>query len=113
MLTWERARALLRSRFKMREPVTGGVCRTLVASQPHVVVERKEGGWFRLRRLSPVECERLQGFPDGWTECGLTKEGELVRLNDRRRYILLGNAVTVPVAEFLGKRLLEVFRSSL
>ncbi|MEM4213943.1 MAG: DNA cytosine methyltransferase [Candidatus Methanomethylicaceae archaeon] len=93
----------------MREPVYGDVCRTLVASQPHVVVERKEGGWFRLRRLSPVECERLQGFPDGWTEHGLTKEGELIRLSDRRRYVLLGNAVTVPVAEFLGRRVRDVF----
>jgi len=107
LLGWEEERSLLRSRFKMREPVTGGVCRTLVASSPHVVVERREGGWFRLRRLSPVECERLQGFPDGWTEMGLTADGMRVRLSDHRRYVLLGNAVTVPVAEFLGRRILE------
>ena len=47
----------------------------------------------------PVECERLQGFPDGWTERDAA--GELVI--DRHRYRTLGNAVMVPVAEFLGR----------
>jgi len=51
----------------------------------------------RVRRLTPVECERLQGFPDGWTE----------GVSDTQRYKLLGNAVTVNVVEFLGKRILE------
>jgi site-specific DNA-cytosine methylase len=37
----------------------------------------------------------------------LTESGEVVELSDRRRYALLGNAVTVPVAEFLGRRVLE------
>jgi DNA (cytosine-5)-methyltransferase 1 len=51
-----------------------------------------------VRRLMPVECERLQGFPDGWTD------GE----TDSARYRLLGNAVCVPVAEWIGARLLKV-----
>ncbi len=51
------------------------------------------------RRLTPVECERLQGFPDGWT----------AGLSDSARYRLLGNAVAVPVAEWLGKRLKNLF----
>lgn len=51
-----------------------------------------------VRRLTPVECERLQGFPDGWTE------GQA----DSSRYRQLGNAVCVPVAEWIGKRLLDV-----
>ncbi|MEM3485915.1 MAG: DNA cytosine methyltransferase [Candidatus Methanomethylicaceae archaeon] len=66
-------------------------------------------GGFRLRRLSPVECERLQGFPDGWTEYGLTEDRDIIRLSNRRRYVLLGNAVTVSVAEFLEKRIIETF----
>ncbi len=48
-----------------------------------------------IRRLTPTECERLQGFPDGWTE----------GVSDTQRYKCLGNAVTVNVIEFLGHRL--------
>ena len=46
-----------------------------------------------IRRLTPLECERLQGFPDGWTN----------GLSDTQRYKCLGNAVTVPVVEFIAK----------
>lgn len=49
-----------------------------------------------VRRLTPVEHERLQGFPDGWT----------AGLSDTRRYRVLGNAVTVNVAEWIGKRII-------
>ena len=48
-----------------------------------------------VRRLTPTECERLQGFPDGWTE----------GLSDSARYRALGNAVCVPVVEWIGKRI--------
>jgi site-specific DNA-cytosine methylase len=44
-----------------------------------------------VRRLTPTECERLQGFPDGWTE------GQ----SDTHRYKQMGNAVAVPVVEWL------------
>lgn len=54
---------------------------------------------YRIRRLTPVECERLQGFPDGWTE----------GISDTQRYKCLGNAVTVNVIKFLGDRLKEAF----
>jgi site-specific DNA-cytosine methylase len=50
-----------------------------------------------VRRLTPTECERLQGFPDGWTQLGDTA--------DSRRYSALGDAVTVSVAEWIGARL--------
>jgi len=49
----------------------------------------------RIRRLTPIECERLQGFPDGWTE----------GLSDTQRYKCLGNAVTVNVIEAIVKHL--------
>ena len=45
----------------------------------------------QVRRLTPLECERLQGFPDGWTE------GQ----SDSTRYKQMGNAVAVPVVEWL------------
>ena len=46
-----------------------------------------------IRRLTPVECERLQGFPDNWTKYG--KDGELI--SDTQRYKCCGNAVTTNV----------------
>lgn len=48
-----------------------------------------------VRRLTPVECERLQGFPDGWTD------GQ----SDSTRYRQLGNAVAVPVVRWIGERI--------
>lgn len=50
-----------------------------------------------VRRLTPTECERLQGFPDGWTFG-----------SDSARYKQLGNAVAVPCAEWIGRSLMEV-----
>lgn len=50
---------------------------------------------MRIRRLTPTECERLQGFPDGWTE----------GISDTQRYKCLGNAVTVNVVYEIAKRL--------
>jgi DNA (cytosine-5)-methyltransferase 1 len=58
---------------------------------------RQIAGGFGVRRLTPVECERLQGFPDGHTE------GQ----SDSARYRQLGNAIAVPVAEWLGRRIAE------
>jgi len=57
-----------------------------------------------IRKLTPIECERLQGFPDDWTRWGLTGDGERVEISDTQRYKMLGNAVTVNVAEFLAGR---------
>lgn len=69
-----------------------GVAWTLGGSKTDVMHEQS------IRRLTPVECERLQGFPDGWTS----------GVSDTQRYKCLGNAVTVNVIKFLGKKLLEV-----
>lgn len=56
-----------------------------------------------LRRLTPTECCRLQGFPDNWNAFGA--DGK--QISDTQRYKQLGNAVTVPVAEWIGKRIIE------
>lgn len=50
----------------------------------------------KVRRLTPTECERLQGFPDGWTEGA----------SDSQRYKMLGNAVTVNVVYEIAKKML-------
>ena len=64
------------------------------------------------RRLTPEECEGLQGFPPGWTIPYNVKGSE--EDLDSLRYKALGNAVSVPVAEWLGNRLAEsVTRQSL
>lgn len=53
-----------------------------------------------VRYLTPLEWERLQGFPDGWTD----------GLSDRARYNQMGNAVTVNVAEWVAKRMKTLFK---
>lgn len=58
-----------------------------------------------LRRLTPIECERLQGFPDNWTMWGLF-DGEIKPISDAQRYKMLGNAVSVAVVKAVGERLL-------
>lgn len=60
-----------------------------------------------VRRLTPVECERLQGFDDDWTAWGISETGEVVEQADTTRYRQLGNAVTRTVARWLGKRIVE------
>ncbi len=57
-----------------------------------------------LRRLTPIECERLQGFKDNWTSKGLF-DGETKEISDSQRYKMLGNAVSVPVVEAIAMRL--------
>lgn len=54
-----------------------------------------------IRRLTPIECERLQGFPDGWTEYGA--DGE--KISDTQRYKMMGNAVTTNVVTAVAERL--------
>ena len=49
-----------------------------------------------VRRLLPIECERLQGFSDGWTD--------IASSSDAKRYRAIGNAVAVPVIEWIGRR---------
>ena len=53
----------------------------------------------QVRRLTPLECERLQGFPDGWTE------GQV----DTHRYKQMGNAVAVPVVEWIVQGICDTF----
>jgi len=57
----------------------------------------------KIRRLTPNECERLQGFPDDWTRYGA--DGK--EISDTQRYKMCGNAVTVNVIEYVMKRLFK------
>jgi len=59
---------------------------------------------MQVRRLTPTECERLQGFPDGWTTEGVDDRGTVKQQADGPRYKQMGNAVTVNVAEWIARR---------
>lgn len=65
-----------------------------------------------VRRLTPMECERLQGFPDGWTDIGdwvkTDKRGREIKVKgsaDSPRYKALGNSIALPFWDFLAKRI--------
>ena len=60
----------------------------------------------KIRRLTEIECERLQGFPDDWTKYG-NYEGKIKEISRTQRYKMLGNAVSVPVVKAIAKRLIE------
>jgi DNA (cytosine-5)-methyltransferase 1 len=61
---------------------------------------------FRVRRLTPTECEQLQGFPIGFTEKGYDAVNDnMVTISDTQRYKMLGNAVTVNVVTQIARRL--------
>ena len=57
-----------------------------------------------VRRLTEIECERLQGFPDNWTQYG-DYNGKIRRISKTQRYKLIGNAVTVDIVTMIAKRL--------
>lgn len=66
-----------------------------VGRTSHVVQDLSSG---RLRVLTPLECERLNGFPDGWTDTGMP---------EKMRYFCMGNALVVPLVKRIGIALLN------
>jgi DNA (cytosine-5)-methyltransferase 1 len=60
---------------------------------------------FQIRRLTEVECERLQGFPDNWTKFG-NYDGVIKEISRTQRYKLCGNAVTVDIVELIARKIL-------
>lgn len=60
-----------------------------------------------VRRLTPLECERLQGFPDGWTDIGdyTDSKGKTRKTSDAARYRALGNSIALPPWKWVLKRL--------
>lgn len=72
-----------------------GISPTLTTADRHAVAYAKHTGKYRVRRLTPTECERLDGFPDGWTKTGASGK----EISDNARYMALGNSIAVPCAE--------------
>ena len=58
-----------------------------------LVMDTAEQNGQLIRRLTPLECERLQGFPDGWTD--------IPNASDSARYKALGNSVAIPCVEYV------------
>lgn len=62
-----------------------------------LICQQAEACAHLIRRLTPLECERLQGFPDGWTD--------IPGASDSARYKALGNSVAIPCVEFIMSRI--------
>lgn len=62
-----------------------------------------------VRRLTPLECERLQGFPDGWTDIGewIDSKGKKHKEADSPRYKALGNSIALPFWEWMAQRITD------
>ena len=76
------------------------------------VVAISDGSQWVVRRLTPTECERLQGFPDGWTDIGewVDSKGKKRKCTDGNRYKAIGNSMAVPCMRFIAERIEEVQR---
>ena len=81
-------------KFASSKTRRGRVGKGIAATLDHDTQQGVVDG-MSVRRLTPLECERLQGFPDRWTE----------GLSDTRRYQCLGNAVSVPIVTAVAKKL--------
>ena len=68
-----------------------------------LVCQKSETYAYLIRRLTPLECERLQGFPDGWTD--------IPGASDSARYKALGNSVAIPCVEFIMGRIAAALRA--
>ena len=91
------------TRDEVREMEVAGA----LAAQPGAKQQSYVRNNMQVRRLTPVECERLQGFPDNYTQIpwgGKRKE----LCPDGHRYKAVGNSMAVPVMRWIGKRLLDV-----
>lgn len=78
-----------------------GTATTLTAQEK----ERPLVGASIVRRLTPKECERLQGMPDDWSRYGINENGEVYELSDSARYRLQGNGIATPFWRWLMKRI--------
>jgi len=68
----------------------------MTAGGQHAVASAARSGYI-VRRLTPTECERLQGFPDGWTAA----DADGKPISDSKRYMMLGNSVAIPCVAFV------------
>lgn len=82
----------------------GQVCGAMLASRGGKQLQAVTDGWV-VRRLTPLECERLQGMPDGWTRVPY-RGRPAEECPDGPRYKAIGNSMAVPVMRWIGRRIL-------
>lgn len=80
---------------------------TLSTRNEQSLFDPGSGPRYVVCRLTPVECERLQGFPDGWTD---VPDFDGKPMSDAQRYKQLGNSMAVPVMRWIGERMLDADR---
>ena len=78
-----------------------GTATTLTAEEK----DRPMAAQSVVRRLTPLECERLQGMPDDWSKYGVNEKGEVYELPDSALYKLQGNGIATPFWKWLLKRI--------
>lgn len=92
----------------------GDICQTLSQqlgtggnNQPFVVGEEMEKKKLAVRRLTPLESERLQGLPDGWTDLGdwTDSQGKVHKAADAPRFRAIGNGIATPYWKWICKRI--------
>ena len=70
-----------------------------------ILIREREMADSIVRRLTPLECERLQGMPDNWSKYGINEKGEVYELPDSARYRLQGNGIATPFWKYLLKQI--------
>ena len=102
-LTASHEHPIVMGSHKQHSGIAEDVCTTLTAQEK----ERPVVGTSIVRRLTPLECERLQGFPDGWTDIGewVDSKGKKHKEADSPRYKALGNSIAIPPWKWVLKRM--------
>lgn len=105
------------SRQRHDEYKEGNLCSTISArdykSATDLVVDSDDNEYV-VRRLTPLECERLQGFPDRWTDIGdyTDSNGKKKKSSDTARYKALGNSIALPPWRWVIRRLCNQYNKS-
>ena len=79
---------------------------SMVARGPHAVAQPVQ---YRVRRLTPLECTRLQGYPDGWVDIGdwIDSKGKKHKEADAPKYKALGNSIALPFWKWLCRNIVN------
>lgn len=102
-----------------RAKITGNVVQALSGrmgtggNNTPMVMEDDMDNQYVVRRLTPTECERLQGYPTGWTDIGewVDSKGKKHKDADSPRYKALGNSIALPFWQYLADKMCNQLRS--
>ena len=103
----EQASSLKARDYKDATDLTESVRTLSCMHDQQAIIREDENMETAVRRLTPLECERLQGFPDGWTDIGdwTDSNGKLHKAADSPRYKALGNSIAIPFWFYLLRRI--------